>query len=274
MIDTHAHLNEPRFGADVDAVRARAREAGVSSLVVVGYDLPSSRSAVRLAAAYGDAAAVGIHPHDATTVTDTSLAQIEELTRQRPVVAVGETGLDYHYNFSSRDLQRQVFRDHIRLAKRVLLPLVIHCRDAFEDLYSILDREGASEVGGVIHCFTGSVEDALGAVERGFFVGISGVVTFPRSDGIRQAVLSIPIDRLLLETDCPYMAPQPVRGRRCEPAHLRFTAEVLARLRNLTTVELEQVCDSNAFRCFPLLRGLPAVADAQATADRACDVQF
>jgi len=176
-----------------------------------------------------------------------------------PVVAVGETGLDYHYNFSSPELQQQAFRQHIRLARKLLLPLVIHCRDAFDDLFAILDEEEASEVGGVIHCFTGSVEDAHRAVQRGFFVGMSGVVTFPRSEMIREAASSIPIDRLLVETDCPYMAPQPVRGRRCEPSHLRFTSDALARLRNLTAAELEQVCDSNAFRCFPLLRRVAPV---------------
>ena len=258
MIDTHTHLNDPRFSADSDEVRACARQAGVNLLLVVGYDLPSSSSALALALRYGDAAAVGVHPHDAQTFEAAAVDRLRELASAPQVVAIGETGLDYHYGFSSRNSQCEAFRIHIRLAKQLNLPLVVHCREAFDDLCSIMKEEEASAVGGVVHCFTGGVDDAHRVVEMGFYLGVSGVITFPKSDAIRDALASVPAERLMLETDCPYMAPQPVRGKRCEPAHIVYTARKLAELRGVSVEEVLQLSDSNARKCFPRLQTLLA----------------
>jgi TatD DNase family protein len=258
VIDTHTHLNDPRFSADSDEVRACARQAGVNLLLVVGYDLPSSSSALALALRYGDAATVGVHPHDAQTFEAAAVDRLRELASAPQVVAIGETGLDYHYGFSSRNSQCEAFRIHIRLAKQLNLPLVVHCREAFDDLCSIMKEEEASAVGGVVHCFTGGVDDAHRVVEMGFYLGVSGVITFPKSDAIRDALASVPAERLMLETDCPYMAPQPVRGKRCEPAHIVYTARKLAELRGVSVEEVLQLSDSNARKCFPRLQTLLA----------------
>lgn len=227
-------------------------------LLVVGYDLPSSSSALALALRYGDAAAVGVHPHDAQAFEAATAEQLKELASAPQVVAIGETGLDYHYGFSSRNSQCEAFRIHIRLAKQLNLPLVIHCREAFDDLCSIMEEEEASAVGGVVHCFTGGVDDAHRVVEMGFYLGVSGVITFPKSKTICDALASVPAERLMLETDCPYMAPQPVRGKRCEPAHIIYTARKLAELRGVSVEDVLELSDSNARNCFPRLQTLLA----------------
>jgi TatD DNase family protein len=251
MIDTHPHLNEPRFVEDVSVVRDRAREAGVGRLIVVGYDLPSSEDAVRKAERFGDGAAVGIHPHDAKNATPEALTQIRDLVLSPRVVAVGETGLDYHYDNSPRETQQDVFRAHIRLAKELGLPLIMHCREAEADLYHLLKEEGAA--GGVVHCFWGSQEDAHRFVDLGYYLGVGGGVTFPKSQELRQTLLTVPRDRILLETDCPYMAPVPHRGKRNEPAYVSHVAHRLSELFGVPVEQLVEETTANALRCFPRL---------------------
>lgn len=256
MIDTHTHLNEPRFAEDFRAVRERAHEAGVSRLIVVGYDLPSSEAAVPMAAEFNDGAAVGIHPHDAQNASPEALSSLHRLAESPQVVALGETGLDYHYDNSPRNVQHEAFRAHIRLAKELRLPLIMHCREAEADLYSILAEEGAGAVGGVVHCFWGTTEDAARFVELGFYLGVGGGVTFPKSEPLRQTLLSAPRDRILLETDCPYMAPVPHRGKRNEPAFVPYVAQRLALLFDAPVERIVEEATDNALRCFPLLQSL------------------
>ena len=259
MIDTHTHLNEPRFAEDFLVVRDRAALAGVAQLVVVGYDLPTSHDALHIAAqfsAHGDGAAVGIHPHDAANASPDALSEIRRLAESPSVVAIGETGLDYHYDNSPRETQKDVFRAHIRIGKDLGLPLIMHCREAYDDLYSVLEEENGSEAGGVVHCFWGTAEDAARFVERGFFLGVGGGVTFPKSEDLRQTLLTVPRDRLLLETDCPYMAPIPHRGKRNEPAYLPHVAQRLADLFEVSVERIVAETTENALRCFPRLNVL------------------
>lgn len=256
MIDTHAHLNDPRFSADLAEVRARARRAGVDTVLVAGYDLPSSRQAISIAAEYGDAAAVGVQPHSALTLDLAARADLERMAASPVVVAIGETGLDYHYDHSPRDVQRTSFAFHIQLAKKLHLPLIIHCRDAFDDLFAVLAAEDAADIGGVVHCFTGGPDEAARVMAAGLHVGVAGVITFPKAHSVRQAISSVPLNRLLLETDCPYMAPHPFRGHRCEPLHVAVTAQKLADLFGISPEEAQDATDANALRCFPRLNHL------------------
>jgi len=253
MIDTHAHLNEPRFAEDFLVVRERARDAGVSQLVVVGYDLASSEAALALAERFADGASVGIHPHDAERCTPDALEALHRVADDPRVVAIGETGLDYHYDHSGRTAQHDVFRAHIRLARSLDRPLIMHCRDAYDDLCRILAEEGAGEVGGVAHCFWGTAADAERLIGLGFHLGVGGGITFPKSEDLRQVLREMPLDRLVLETDCPYMAPVPHRGRRNEPAYLPRVAASLGELFSRSPAAIEQATTTNARRCFPRL---------------------
>jgi TatD DNase family protein len=259
LIDSHCHIDGDRFDADRAEVLARARAAGVSPMIVVGTgaSLAEIRRAAELAEAEPDVyAAVGVHPHDAVHLDDAMLAGLEELARRPRVVAVGETGLDYHYDHSPRDAQAESFRRQIRLARALGKPVVCHIRDAHADALTVLREERAAEVGGVIHCFTGTPDEARAHVELGFHVSFSGIVTFPgkSADPIRAAVRVVPKDRLLVETDAPYLAPVPLRGKRCEPAMVVHTAEVVAREAGLPLPELCAVTVANASRVFGLGR--------------------
>jgi TatD DNase family protein len=253
MIDTHAHLNEPRFAEDFGVVRDRAMAAGVSRLIIVGYDLPSSRNALQLSEVSGDGAAVGIHPHDADTCDSAALIALREWASSSHVVALGEIGLDYHYDHSPRETQQEAFRSQIRLGKETGLPLIMHCREAYTDLIALLSEENAGEVGGVSHCFWGTDDDAAQLLELGFYLGVGGGITFPKSEDLRQALLKIPRDRILLETDCPYMAPVPYRGKRNEPAYLPLVAQKLAELFEIPVEQVIEETTANALRCFPRL---------------------
>jgi TatD DNase family protein len=238
---------------DIEGVLSRAREYGVFRMLVVASDRPSSHDVVRIAeslAGEGLSAAVGIHPHEAETARDGLPEDIRDLVRRDVVVAVGETGLDYYYDNSPRDLQRKLFREHVRLAKEVKKPLVVHVRDAFEDAFKILEEEDAASCGGVIHCFCGTVEDARKAVDMGFFVSFSGLVTFPSAKGLRKTVALLPEDVILCETDSPFLAPQPMRGRTNEPANVRYVYEEVARARNVGLEDFALAVKNNAARLF------------------------
>jgi TatD DNase family protein len=253
LLDTHAHVDFDRFDADRDAVFDRARAAGLVSLVNVGVGPEGSRRSVALAAARkGVFATAGVHPHDAAALDDAGRAEIESLVRSGRCVGVGECGLDYFRNLSPQDAQERVFRWQIGLARECDLPLVVHCRDAYPDLFRILGDEAArGGVRGIMHCFSGGPEEARRSLDLGFFVSFSGTITYPNAPGIREAAKEVPLDRTLVETDCPFLAPQPVRGKRNEPAFVAHTAEALARVHGArieTVAEATTAAGRAAFR--------------------------
>ena len=262
LIDSHAHLDDGQFASDLDAVLSRAREAGVSRIVTVGADIASCESAVALANRNPGFvfAAVGIHPHEAGIAAPAALERLEELARGPGVVAIGETGLDYHYGRSIREEQKAAFQSHIRLALKLDLPIVIHCRDAYADCLAILDRYRQSDppdsrqegLRGVAHCFSGSVDDAQRLLEIGFMISFAGPLTFPNARNLREVARHVPLDRVLVETDSPYLAPQPVRGRRNEPAFVAHVAAALAELHDISAPEAGDITAANAESLFGL----------------------
>jgi TatD DNase family protein len=252
LVDSHAHLDSKPYANDLDAVIEHAGEQGVAHILTVGCDLESSRASVDLALRYPNIyASVGIHPHDASSVND---AVIDELTSMinssDKVVSVGETGLDYYRDRSPRDMQRAAFRRHIQLAKDTGKPLIIHDREAHEDVVKILQEERASEIGGVLHCFSGDLAMARKCMEMGFYISFAGPLTYPKNDALRAIAQALPIDIMLVETDCPYLSPQPWRGKRCEPAYVRTTAEKLAETKGLTLEDVARITSLNAWRLF------------------------
>lgn len=254
LIDSHCHLDPSAF-ADADEVLARARAAGVASFVVVGVakTLDAARFAVDLAERRPDVrAVVGVHPHDATVLTDEMLAELEALARHPRVAAVGEMGLDYHYMSSPMEAQKEAFRRQIALARRVGKPIVVHTRAAPKDTLDVLAEEGAREVGGVIHCFSEDKPFATRALDLGFDLSFSGIVTFKSAASVHEVAAWAPGDRILVETDSPYLAPIPLRGRTCEPAYLVHTAKRVAALRGESVEDLTRQTAENTRRRFGL----------------------
>jgi TatD DNase family protein len=250
LIDSHAHLDFPQFDQDRDAAIARARGAGLVSILNVGTDLPSSRAAVELAEQYDFIhAAVGVHPHDAKTVTADVLDELRTLAEHPKVVAIGEIGLDYYRDLSPRPVQRQAFSDQLALALELGLPVVVHSREAHGDVLAILRGwEGT----GVLHSYSGGPRLLAEVLSLGFVIGISGPVTFRKAASLREVAASVPAGRLLVETDCPYLTPEPHRGRRNEPAYVRYVAAAVARARDESVEDVaESTCD-NARRLFEL----------------------
>jgi TatD DNase family protein len=252
LVDSHAHLDSKPYATDLDAVIARAGANGVGHILTVGCDLESSRVSVDLALRYNNVfASVGIHPHDASTVNK---AVIDELARMieaiDKVVAVGETGLDFYRDRSPRDKQEAAFRSHIRLAKQTGKPLIIHDRDAHDDVVRIMQEENAGDAGGVLHCFSGDLDMARKCVAMGFYISFAGPLTYPKNDALRNIARTLPIDVMLVETDSPYLAPQNWRGKRCEPAYVRATAQKLAELKGLTLEDVARITSLNAWRLF------------------------
>lgn len=256
-IDSHAHIDGPEFDSDRAQVIARFAAADVHAVICVGAgeDLGTPRRAIRLAESRPEVfATVGVHPHHAARIEPDWWPALEELARRPRVVAVGETGLDYYYDTSPRDQQERAFHEHIELARRVGLPLICHIRDAHEQARAILAEHRAAELGCVIHCFTGTPDDATRYADMGMYISFSGIVTFPgaRNQPIRDAVRRVPLDRLLIETDCPYLAPVPMRGKRNEPAFVVHTAEVVARELAMDARDLGRATADNARRLFRL----------------------
>lgn len=250
LVDSHAHLDDRAFAKDRAAVIARAFGEGIG-VITIGTDLASSREAVRLAKRHrGIWATVGVHPHDAKTVTKDVLAELEELAAA--AVGVGEIGLDYYRDLSPRDVQRRVFGEQLELAARVDLPIAIHNRESTGDLLAILrERLGAHR--GVIHSFLGDRTLSQTFLDLGFHLGIGGPVTFPKNGALRNAVRAIPLDRILVETDCPYLTPVPYRGRRNEPAYVQYVAEAIAELKGLAVEEVSRQTTENVRRLFGVL---------------------
>lgn len=235
LIDAHCHLDMDRFAADRDAVLARAHAAGVSRLVTIGASgaMQANHDALALAARHAHVfATVGIHPHAAQSVSQEVIAEIGRLARRPKVVAIGETGLDYYYDNSPRPAQQDVFRQLIALARTLPLPLVVHVRDAYDEAAAILRAEKATEVGGVIHCFSADRAAARSFLDIGFDLSFSGIITFKNTDEIRAVVRMVPANRFMVETDAPFLAPIPHRGQRNEPAYVLFTVAAVAAVRH------------------------------------------
>ena len=257
LIDTHAHLDDTRYDGDREAVIARARDAGVETFVTIGCDLATSKAAVDLATRYPFVyAAVGVHPHEVKHIEDGWYDAFRRLAGHEKVVAYGEIGLDYHYNHSPPKLQRERFREQVGLAKELRLPLVIHTREAQEDTIAILKEEKAGDVGGVFHCFSGDARLAKDALELGFYLSFSGVITFQNATPLRDIVKTVPLDRILVETDCPYLTPAPHRGKRNEPAFVTLVAEKIAEVKGTAAAagveEIGRVTSDNARRLFKI----------------------
>lgn len=252
LIDTHAHLDSGQFAQDRDDVINRAHAADISHIITVGCDLASSRASVALAQSHTKVyASVGIHPHDAAQVDDAALAELAAMTRATPkVVAIGEIGLDFYRDRCPRDVQADAFRRQIALARELKLPIIVHDRDAHDQVLEILREEQAEQVGGVLHCFSGDAALARAVMELGFYLSFAGPLTYPANEALRDVARATPTDRLLVETDCPYLTPQARRGKRNEPALVRETARELARIKGLTEEDIARATNLNAYRLF------------------------
>jgi TatD DNase family protein len=262
VIDTHCHLADAKFRGEVEAAIERAHQAGVVQMVTVGAigTIENDRLTVEIAERHKNVfAAVGVHPHDAKDCTAARIAGLRELARSKKIVAIGESGLDFHYMHSPAEAQEVSLRKHLELAAELELPIVIHCRDAETRLVEIVREVGMPTRGGVIHCFTGDTDAAREFVALGFHISFSGILTFKNSRTIRAAAPIIPDDRVMVETDAPYLAPEPYRGKRNEPAYVVRTLEVLAQLRNREVAAMGAQVIANAARVF----GLPNFAENQ-----------
>lgn len=253
FVDTHVHLNADQYDEDLQEVIDRALENNVTKMIVIGFDRKTIERAIALAEQYDFIyAVVGWHPVDAIDCTEEDLRWIEELAAHGKVVGIGETGLDYHWDKSPRDIQQEVFRKQIRLAKKVKLPIIIHNREATEDVLRILREEGAEEVGGVMHCFGGSVETARESIAMNFMISLGGPVTFKNAKKPKEVAEAISLDHLLIETDAPYLAPHPYRGKRNEPSYVPLVAEEIARLKGISIEEVAAATTKNAEQFFKL----------------------
>lgn len=259
LIDSHAHLTDRRFRPDLGDVLARAGEAELTAIVTVGADPADSRAVAKLAArravAGGSAGpavygTIGVHPHDAKVVTEDVLAEMIELARGEGIVAIGETGLDFYRDLSPRDQQELAFIQQIHLAREVGLPLVVHSRDAHERTLAILERETGGALRGVMHCFSGDMAVAERTLALGMHIGIAGPVTYPNAGKLAQVAAHVPLERLLIETDCPYLTPQRYRGQRNEPAYVMYVAERIAELRGISFDEVARATTANAAGLF------------------------
>lgn len=251
LFDTHTHLNAEQYEEDLEEVIERALNSGVSKMMVVGFDRPTIEKAMELIEVYDFLyASVGWHPVDAIDMKEEDLTWIEELSKHPKVVAIGEIGLDYHWDKSPKEIQQEILRKQIRLARKQNLPIIIHNREATEDIMNILKEEKASEVGGIMHCYGGSVETALQCIKMNFYISLGGTVTFKNAKKPKEVAKAISLDHLLIETDCPYLAPHPYRGKRNEPSYVKLVAEQIAELKGVTYEEVAQKTMENAIKLF------------------------
>lgn len=251
FIDTHAHLDGERFNDDLDTVVKNAKDHGVETIITVGCDLESSQASVDLSHSYPNIyATVGVHPHDAAQLTAETLTQLSHLAQEKKVVAIGEIGLDYYRNRCPHDQQQRAFRQQIQLAHQCNLPIVVHDRDAHDDVMQILHEEDAKKLGGVLHCFSGDLAMAKRCIDMGFYLSFTGTITYPKNDEIREIIRQIPTEHILIETDCPYLAPQSWRGKRNEPAYVVKTAEKIAEIKGLTLTDIARITSLNAHKLF------------------------
>lgn len=251
LFDTHVHLNADQFSEDREETIQRALETGVRHMVVVGFDRKTIPLAIEIAEQHETIyAAVGWHPVDAIDMTEEDLNWIEELTSHPKVVAIGEMGLDYHWDKSPKDVQKDVFRKQIRLAKKLQMPIIIHNREATADIIEVLQEEDAKEVGGIMHCYNDSVDYLQACLDMNFHISLGGPVTFKNATMPKEVAVKVPLDRLLVETDAPFLAPHPNRGKRNEPAYVKLVAEKIAELRGATLEEISGATTKNAMKFF------------------------
>lgn len=253
LIDTHVHLDIPPLAADPQGAVLRAREQGVAQMITIGVDLESSEKAVALAGRFeGVYSAIGIHPHDADSASEDALKRLKDLASMPKVAAIGEIGLDFAKEYSPRARQKDAFIRQLDLALELSMPVIIHDRDAHEETLDILERYRDQGLKGVIHCFSADTAVAHRVLELGFFISVTGVITFPKTEVLKEAVKSIPLDRLMVETDCPYLSPVPFRGRPNEPARVVYVAREIARLKDITLEEAARCTSANARGLFRL----------------------
>jgi TatD DNase family protein len=262
LIDSHAHLEMRQFRADLEQVLEHAHASGVTHIITVGSTLAESRRALKIAEKYDEVSAVvGVHPHDAADVDESVMTQLAKLARKSQVVGIGETGLDFFRDRSPRPLQEKAFRRHLKLAGETRLPVVIHVRDAYSRTLEILMEEGIPERGGVVHCFSGTLDDAEAFLKLGLYLSFTGTVTYEgrKNREWSERVLSkVPLERIMVETDCPYLTPHPLRGQRNEPANVHLVAERIAQVKGLSPRDVARVTTSNATRFFNLPVSLPS----------------
>lgn len=258
LTDSHAHLTSPELWPEIEAVLARALAAGVSSIMNITTSMEELQLGLGLSDRFDWIYQVGgVHPHDAGPASEEHYTAVEKYAALGKLQAIGETGLDYHYKNASPQNQQEFLKRHLQLALRHRLPVVIHCREAFADFFDILDREykmgeDGDYAPGVLHCFTGTMDEAKEVIKRGFYLSFSGIVTYKKSDQLREVAKMIPLERLLIETDAPFLAPQSKRGKRNEPAYVREVAEVIAAVKNVTLAQLAEITTANAKRLFSL----------------------
>ena len=256
LIDTHCHLTFDELAGNVEAVIARSKAAGVTGWITVGTDAQQNRKAIELADKFENMyATVGIHPHDAKDATAETMAELKELAQNEKVVAIGETGLDFHYNYSPHQDQKRVFAQQLKIAAEFNLPVIVHCREAFDETMEILEQSSSGVKKVVFHCFSGSAQQAKVVLDKGFHISFTGVVTFKNAEKTRDAAKIVPVGRLMLETDCPYMSPEPMRKQKInEPALMIHTAKFLAELKQMPLDDFAEAVTATSEAFF----GLPS----------------
>lgn len=262
LIDSHCHIDSPQFAEDREAMLGRARAAGVTTLLAIGNGPGPEKLDAALPFAEANDwiyTSIGIHPHEAKEATPAHMDELARLAKHPKVIAWGEIGLDYYYDYSPRDVQERVFREQMELARAAGLPIIIHCRDAWDDCLRVLEEAWKpTGLGGILHCFAGTEEHARRGIEMGFLVSFTGNISFPKAQGIRDVAKVLPLTEVLIETDSPYLAPQPHRGKRNEPAYVAEVAKVLANVRDLQVEEVATQTSNNFRRFFRLTRGASA----------------
>ena len=251
FIDSHSNLDDERFDQDRDILIKSLKERQVDIAINIGADLQTSINSVELANKYDNIyAVVGVHPHSASEVTEETLDIFREMSKNDKVVAIGEIGLDFYYDNSPRDVQRKWFKEQLKLAKELGLPVVIHSREASQETFDTIKEAQDGSLRGVMHCYSGSVEMAKEYIKLGFYISIGGPVTFKNARVVGEVAEALPLDKLLIETDCPYLTPEPYRGKRNEPMYVRYVAEKIAEIRNISVEELAKATSTNAKKLF------------------------
>ena len=252
LTDTHTHLTMPEY-QDIDEVLGRAKAAGLSFIIDVGFDIASSEKSTTLSSGSDFIyTAVGVHPHDAKSFDEECYKKILELLKKPRVMALGEIGLDYHYNLSSQDEQKRMFSKLLWTARDAKLPAIFHGRESYHDMVDIIKSEGQGKVQGVFHSFAGSTDELKSVLDNGFYVSISGMITFKKAKNIADIAKAAPMDRILIETDCPYLTPEPYRGKRNEPSYVKYVAEALAKVKGMTVEEVGEMTTNNAKKLFKI----------------------
>lgn len=253
LIDSHVHLDDERFDGDRDILINSLKDNGIELVINIGADMDSSMNSIELSKRYDNIyAAIGVHPHSASEMTEKTLDELRDMAKEDKVIAIGEIGLDYYYDNSPRDIQRKWFREQLELAKELDLPVIIHSRDATKETYDIIKEAQDGTLRGVLHCFSGSVEVAMEYIKLGFYISIGGTVTFKNARVVREVAEVVSLDRLLIETDCPYLTPEPYRGKRNEPMFVKYVAEKIADIRGISVEELAKLTNKNTKELFEI----------------------